>query len=385
MLIAFLASCKQNPEAPSSSTGSYLNESNYRAVILKLTGYNVVRITHESGEYVRSSIVTRISVGLKDSTSFRELSSVPCEYDSSTLTYRARFDFTVALDSTRIQAPLTIRYYTRGSTPVDVDTTVDLITYPCKTDCVILDNSQLPSYLTFQDAARYGSKLFFHPYGPEGLYVFDLDNKTLADLLDYGGGDHIAADSTAVYCDIGHDHIYRYNLSTGLVSDTPISIYPQEIAGLSIFNNYLFVLVRQQSGELTLNKYTLGGTPIDSLPFSRSVYFMTICDSIVYSIDSNDPSADQISCFDLRTKSFLPNLLSPARFSGGIKVFSDTLYYCDYWKNYIGAVALSDLIRASWPRRDQSRPGRRVAPACQREIVHGAGDLLRSEFARGKN
>jgi hypothetical protein len=344
ILVLLCSSCERNPIEPADDR-PLISSSAYKNVVLKLMDYDILHITHQAGLELRSSTVARVGIGAKDSASYREMLSVPSTYDQNARAFILHFDYSVATDSSKIQAPLTIRYYAVDSTYSDVDTTVDLYKYPYQSAQVFVTRAIRPYMDKFQDIDRIGAKFYFHVLGPNGLYEYDLNNHQTKYLYPYSAGDHIAADSNFVYCDVGHEGIDRHSISTGSLDKRFLSFSPLSIFGMAIFQQSLFVLVGNSgTNKLSLKKFTLAGTPIDSLPYPRGAYYMTIYDSVVYSVDWYTRGVDQISRFDLRTKTFLSNLIAPAKACDGIKVFGDQLYFCVFWKGYVGVMPIGDLM-----------------------------------------
>ena len=237
--------------------------------------------------------------------------------------------------------PLTLRYYLADSTHVDADTTVLAYKYPYQSTEVVVPFSALQSVLRthhLQDVDRLGERIFFHPTGTDGLFAYDVNTQIVTSLLRYPSGDNIAADSIFVFFDYP-GQIYRFNLISNAIDCTfPGSgnVYDL-VRGMDVYNGYLYI-----DGDLSmLRKYTLDGTLVDSLNY-HSLLYMTIHDSIIYSVDQY-PWPNQLRRYDMRTSSFLTNLVSPAPLSEGIKIYEGKLYYCDFEKRFIGAVPIADL------------------------------------------
>jgi hypothetical protein len=77
---------------------------------------------------------------------------------------------------------------------------------------------------------------------------------------------------------------------------------------------------------------------------------MAIADSILYSTEYATPPSEEIGRFDLRTRSFLANVASPAQVCEGIDVFGQDFYYIDYQKRFIGVVPLGVLTEVGFCR-----------------------------------
>jgi hypothetical protein len=258
------------------------------------------------------------------------------------------------MDSSKITAPVTVRYYKSDSTYFDADTMIALYKYPYQSAQVFLDSSQLgidAFKMIIQGISLSGSNFFFHPLN-EGFYSYDLVAHTCEERWDgYHIGSHLAADSNYVFCDVDHQQIVRYNLTTDKAdSSVPyLGKVQADIAGMAIVNHLLYVLITDW--PIYLKKFTLNGVLLDSIPMptnsSYKPFFMAMHDSVVYSkeeISSGSPRGGQISRFDLRTKSFLSNVASPAKEIEPITISGDLLYYNNFYKNFIGVMPVADLV-----------------------------------------
>ncbi|MBI4535457.1 MAG: hypothetical protein HY708_04205 [Ignavibacteriae bacterium] len=336
------SSCKQESVTVSPPDGRpIITAGDFGKVVLILSDYNLVRITHQLGLDLRSANVVRIGIGSKDSTGYTQSQSVAMTYDPNAQAYIIHFDFPARLDSSKAEEPLTLRYYLADSTYADADTTVESYKYPYPTAEVVVPFAVLQPFLRthhLQDVDRNGLLVFFHPMGADGLFAFDMVTKTVTWLLEYWSGDHIAADSDFVFCD-NHDRILRFNLKSSSVDLViPGTGIPYDaVRGMDVYDGYLYI----HRDHSRLRKYTLDGALLDSIDYWTSSY-MTISDSIIYDVEFL-PGRNNLRRYDMRTKSFLQKVLAPARATEGIKVYQDMLYYCDFERRMIGAVPLADL------------------------------------------
>ncbi|HEV8537423.1 MAG TPA: hypothetical protein VGR15_00755 [Bacteroidota bacterium] len=345
-ILVFVFTCCDEPMSPSIyDNRPILTIQQFNRIRIDPVNYNAVRITHELGDSLRSAEVREIGIGTHDSTGYHQLSSVSFPFDAVLKVYSIDFDFAVTLDSSLVQPLLALRYFLTDSSHIDVDTAVSLFKYPYPSTEVFVTESILLNPGLFQDIDRQGSKFYFHPLGSEGLYAFDLATLQTSYVLAYSGGDHIAADSIFVFCDLNHDRISRYNVLTNAIDLEFPRFESDGIAGLDTYNNDVYVLLLSSK----LKKFTMDGILVDSISYSslNQSYFMTIHDSIVYTVPHGNSSdsllVDHIGRFDLRTMQFLSELRAPARNIDGIKVSEGQLYYCDHFKHMVGVMPLSDL------------------------------------------
>lgn len=335
LFLPIFSSCETNPSGPFAGP-PFITPHDYRDVIIAMIDFNRVSVTRREGFDLRSPNVAWVSVGTKDSNGFTPSMTIPSTYSPGTQSYVVHFDFVSNVDESQINAPFTIRYYSADSTFVDVDTSVATFQYPYQGTQVVLQSAFPDGF--YQDVDRIDSKLYYHPLGPMGLYEYDLNTHQITDLIDYSSGDHIAADSPFVFCDIGHNRVYRFNLAKNAIDLTFPPINPAwEIAGLATENGLLYELLYYS--PMYIKVYTTDGIPVDSIPYEKYTYYISVHDSILYGQDANS----QIVRFDLRTRSFLPNLVAPSNEFEGIKIYGDQLYFCDDPRSSIGVIPLSDL------------------------------------------
>jgi hypothetical protein len=349
VFVAMFSACKkENPVLPPDNR-PILTSADYGRVVLTLTDYDVVRITHQLGPDLRSPDVVGIGIGTKDSATYRPLLSVGTTYDPASQVYSISYDFTVRLDSSEIQPRLTIRYHFANLTYADADTTVLLYKYPYQSAEIFVTNSIMADTGSmFLDIDRVGRKLFFlegFGAGFGSLGEYDLDAQLTRRLGVYPRGGTIAADSVFVFFSsnsvlspAGQHQIQRYNTVTDSV-DIGFPLLPTLfIRGMATCERRLYASLDGQR----LQVFTFDGTIVDTVLHARTTFYMTIADSIIYSVDPSS-SVNQISRFDLRTGGFLPNLAAPAKFLEGIRVHDNQLYFCDRFRNFVGVVPLSEL------------------------------------------
>ena len=191
----------------------------------------------------------------------------------------------------------------------------------------------------FQDIALLNDKLFYHPYGPWGLYEYDLKTNKTRLLVDYAAGDHIATDSNFVFADIDHYTIWKYDLSKDSAKEIiRFKHLFSNIGGLDTYNGKLYVYETQTN---SLNVYTYDGELLStfSIPFNPG-YYMTIIDGVAY---FNNYFETTITRIDLKTMTKLPSIRAPVWDMSGMKFYNGYLYFCDYKRRLVGRVPVADL------------------------------------------
>lgn len=344
--LLLLASCKDTGTGPATPPDNIplLSLENYHKIAVQLVDYDVVRITHQSGNDLKSSTVRQITIGSKTGAGFTQLAVFPSTYDSVARTYNIHFDFTVAMDSSKLVQPLTVRYHASDST--DIDTSVALYKYPYASVEIFMD-STLVAPGSYQDVALNDQSFFFHTWSLDGLHQYNLVTHQSSNPYGYYGGSHISANSDYVFCDINHHEVVRFNLN----SATPDLMHFGNrtvflIEGLAVSGQSLTMLIF--NGSQYLLNFTLDGVLMDSIPFpNKTPYFMALHDSVLYCKDEDyalDAHGNQIMRFSLRTRTLLSNARSPSRTIAGMEVVHDTLFFCDPWKKFVGVMPVANLL-----------------------------------------
>lgn len=339
LLILSCAACDQGIAPPPAYYPNLLSQANADSIGIEFTDYDKVRITHQFESPLKSREFQRIGIGILDSTGYREVLSSSSQYDPAYDIFSLAFDFLLSLDSTKITTPIILRFYRRDSGFIDVDTTIQQYKYPYPNAEIFLTSSimvwPIDSRDHFQDIDRIGNKFYFHPTGPQGLFEYDLNSEITRYLFPYGTGDHIAADSIFVFCDIGLK-IVRYNILADSV-DLTVATFPTLIRGLETYQGSLYAIT--YSSAYAVRKYTYDGALIDSSTISGSVFHLTISNGILYTTDFYAT----IRRFELSTMNVLSSVSGPARNLEGIRIYDDHLYFCDFYKRMVGSVPLQDL------------------------------------------
>jgi len=338
ILVLFLLAytgCR-HPTSPPSPVEMYLiSQDNAHDIDIVLTDFDKARITHQSGSSVRSKEFRKVGVGILDSAGYQELVVSDSTYDPVLDVFSFEFDFPLSLDIKEIETPIVVRYYHRESGFTDVDTIIFQYKYPYSRAEIFLTYIPTPLGGYFQDIDQIGNKFYFHPTGPEGLFEYDLSTKTTRSLVQYTSGDHIAADSIFVFCDVYHTSIRRYNLVTDTLDLILASM--TEVFGLETYQGFLYAL--EGRSPTRLNKYTYGGTRVDSVLFPGTGYHLTINDGVLYTYTFSA----FLRRIDLTSMAELPTVAKPASNLEGIRILDGRLYFCDFDKRMVGSVPLQDL------------------------------------------
>jgi len=337
-----LLSCQETPTTPEPTVQTISMEV-LRRLDLQQIYYDSLRVRNKSDLILPARWIKRIGAGTGNTTVYEELISVEPTYEGSAGNYLLKFDFKTYLDSLRIEVPFVLRYYQTDGTTTDVEMDVPAYRYPYSHTVPFMTHSNWPSNVLYlQDIDRNATKLFYHPLGPLGLFEYDLSTKQTTELVLYVAGDHIASDGQYVFYDEGHFRIRRYNLDSRTTDATlyqPSFGNSSTILGVAAREGFVHLLIRQNNTNILL-KYTVDGNLLETIPYPKDSYFLTIHNNILYSLVW---STREILRFDLNTKTFLESRLAPAKNGDGIKIYQNKFYYIDYLKRFVGMIPLEDI------------------------------------------
>lgn len=228
-----------------------------------------------------------------------------------------------------------------------IDTTVSTTAYPYPSAEIVLTTSPTV-YGPFQNTVFVGDTLFYNNTGSTALFRYNKETSIATMLFNYGGGDHLAADSGYIFIDFGHSGVVRWNTTTGtnegLMLDFSYSGNPasQGIMGMDVYQGQL-ILINRSSSQLTqrfIHRADFRGNIIESVSTDIPGYYLAIHNDILHTIDFGSSRIYRHSFGGTR----LPSYVKPAHNIDGIKFYNGYLYYCDYERMALGRVPMQDLI-----------------------------------------
>jgi hypothetical protein len=194
--------------------------------------------------------------------------------------------------------------------------------------------------------------LYFVTTADQGFWRYNFALDTSIYLFTDYIVDYIALDSTYLFYNHGQ-WIKRYDLISDTIDQQfKIEEPPKDstvwgppnvtIWGLDVVDEFLFAIWGHYGGWYYIKKYTLDGTPVDSLPYSfRQTLFMTIHDNILYAVDYEK---EVISRYNFDTKLFLEDKPWPKDSSiEGIRVFENLFLFADFKYRRILSVSLNEM------------------------------------------
>src|SRR3989337_60305 len=91
-------SCDNGVSPPPPSSDVKIERTDFPKVIIHLTDYDLVEVTHQLGTNVYSNELFAVSIGTKDSTQYFELARSTGAFDNQAGAYRLSFSLSAKLD-----------------------------------------------------------------------------------------------------------------------------------------------------------------------------------------------------------------------------------------------------------------------------------------------
>lgn len=349
-MVLFLFSCKKN------STGIHRPFSNihgltydeFENIDVQLVDYNTVQVTHTAAAYLWSSDICRIDLGTSENGQFIRWIAYSADHDSIYPLYLIHFDFTVKMSEEKIVQTLALRYIKTDSSFVQVQRQVPLYKYPYATANVFFERSDIAEGLFIWDIAVTNDYFFFRPLGGYRIYAYNFKTHNTEKIVTDPIYLYIDANSHYLfYIDGREPHVYRFNLETRLIDKKLLFVNIKRIDGITADENFIYVAV-SGNYSMYIKKYTLDFTLSDSIAIEHvEPYFMAVYDSVLYFKDGEftwDEHGEQLKRFDLKTRSWLPNVWAPCKRIAGFNAQNEEFYYFDQLKWFVGIVPVYSLI-----------------------------------------
>ncbi len=342
-LIVTIISCNDIPSAPTPQPGNNILEENaFHQININQTDYQKIEISNNNDFFLNSERVSSIILGHKNMGEFYANDTTSISYEQVDENYKLNFHFNKEIDDTTLMYEFTLRYKFTDSSTYDFDTSKIMYQYPYKSTEIFLTLADFIKHPedNVQDFDIIDSILYYHPYGPWGLYAYNLDTKDISTKIEYSSGDYIAANKNYVFCDYDHRTVIRYNLSLDSV-DSYVDIYNyvgDNIKGMEVYNNELYVLTNKS----TIQVYNMDLQHQRNIIYPKQTYGLTISNSIAY---SNFYSSDtkEIIRYNLETNNYLEPVPYPTADCDAIRIIGEKMFFTDYTKRILCYVNVSDL------------------------------------------
>lgn len=340
-ILFILYSCKNNPVIVEIVPPQ--GESVYRQINITQTDYKVFEISASINFIMDSEKISSVILGNKLSGTFLATDSSNAIYEQSGNNFRLKFQFNSIMDDSVLICQFTIRYNLTDNSFYDLDTFKLTYKYPYQSTEILMKLSKitLPSYNTVQAFDIVDSVLYYHPFGPDGLFKYNFNTEQASLLFDYAAGDHLTAYTNFVYCDVDHNSVYRYNTDSNKV-DKKVDVTDfssnLSIAGMDVYNNKLYVLFDNATISVYDIDLQLERTFSISSPGFLPGYYLTIKDNVAYFYNFN-----QLTKINLNTLEKLPSVKLPTSDCRAINIIGTKMYFTDYYKQIIGYFNLSEI------------------------------------------
>ncbi|NHZ87121.1 MAG: hypothetical protein GWP19_14820 [Planctomycetia bacterium] len=208
-----------------------------------------------------------------------------------------------------------------------------------------------------QDFDIVENYLYYHPYGPCGLYRYNFVTRTVSDTLRrYEAGDHIAVAANYAFIDYAHSRIERYNTDSDSIdlvfdlsqiswADCDYQCSNLVINGIAANNNIVYILVHNNDTDnISVVRFNYDGNFLNEISYPESYgYNLEYYDGILYSYKYFF-GENEILRFDLNSMSFLDSKSLPSPSPDGISIVNNRFYYADYYRKIICSIPISDLM-----------------------------------------
>jgi len=305
--------------------------------------YDSIYITNADSLYLDSKSISLIYLGHKTANHFIISDSLLPVYSKYNDSHIPNFSFSVKVCPDTLFYYFTLRFVLFNSSFYDLDTFFVMCKYPYSSAETFLLWQDLNSIIgspSVQDFAISDSLFFYHPFGADGLYQYDILTKENVQLMMYDSGDFFAFDSNYIFVDIAHSSIYKYQLLNSSYSEiinyhANVETRDYDIAGIAADQGILYVTTY----NYILDKYDYKGNLLEkgSYPFQTSS--LTKYENKLYGIIGQN-----IMVYDLDKQIALKSKAGPAKNITSIKIIDKNLYFSDYNRRYIGKVPLAEFL-----------------------------------------
>jgi hypothetical protein len=342
--------CSENSTDPYKNLTPLKLEEAVHQVTMNIVDYDSILIESKDGFVLDNKSVDTIFVTSKVEESDFNYGNdfiIP-NYDGITGKYQLNFRKKIGVPKGRI-VDIKLSYHNNVGNPITNDSTFYMYKYPYSGTTIFfnLEENLTSNENTIQGFEIVENNLYFCPSGGgAGIWRYNFTTMEEEDLYGTGSGDHITANETFAFYDADHRKILRYNLDIGIM-DLELDLSSlgslHSIAGLDIYESYLFALIQKNAGDdLTLIKFDFMGNVIEEIPVMKSSYYFTILGSIAY---FKSYTENELLRFNLITHEFLESLVLPSHFGAmeGFRIYDDKFYYVNFLGPYIYVLDFDEL------------------------------------------
>ncbi len=242
------------------------------------------------------------------------------------------FRFTLNLPRLLYNTTVWVKYLLINNDSVNVFKDFFLLSYPYKSTNLILPYRYYITYTYIQDFAFQNELIYYKPYGPDGLYSYNLKTHEKRLLYDYYGGSSIGADSGYVFMDVDLGFIKRYDIGKDTITKElnlqPILGNSVGITGIAVNSPLVYVITIRPEKILTLNE-DLEVLSIRDFVSNNSFYRLTYSKGFLYTIDFGHSPHYQILKINEASLEITEQKMPPVEAIGSIKVYDGRLVCTD--------------------------------------------------------
>lgn len=311
---------------------------------------------------LKNKDVKEIILISKDGEVFEDLKITEPAYTKVDNKYKLEFEITTLVKQEAYIKHYILKFDMVDGTYIEIDKTAVLYKHPYENAEIFMLHEEVVllgggGYI--QDFDIVENYLYYHPYGPLGLYRYNLLTRAPSDTLrDYAAGDHIAVAENYVFIDYAHSVIERYNTdsdSIDLVFDLSQISWANcdftcsnlSIFGLATNGNIVYMLAdNNDSDEISIVQFDFDGSLLEETPYPASYgYNLEYYDGTLYSFNYNwENRSWTLERFDLNSNSLLETKPPPTPSPYGISIVNGRFYYADYNRKIICSIPISDLM-----------------------------------------
>ncbi len=321
------------------SPGNLPEDANiYKQILTSQISNNTFQVSNTENLLLNSRKVTKIVLENKNTG---EVKFTQADYKTKDGKYLLQFSLSEKLDTTSSLNNFTVKYIFSNNSFTFIDSSLPTYKYPYPSTELYTkwDNFTTSLNKDVQDFDLVNNKIYYHPYGPVGLFQYTRTTSTNL-IFDYSSGNYISATEKFVFCDVRNNFIYRYNIAKKKTDISKLVIpngSNNMISGVDTYNNKLYVST--DGGKIYIYDFDLNLQ--NSIDYNNTgMYYLTIDNNIAYSIKYKEKI---ITRFNLTTNSFLNSIPFPSHDTEAIKIRDDKFFFTDYTKKIIGYFDISDI------------------------------------------
>ncbi|GAB4372993.1 MAG: hypothetical protein Kow0042_16650 [Calditrichia bacterium] len=334
-------SCEKQT-SPLSPIISIPAESFLKHITIRQTDYDTIQVTTTEDFILKGKYIQWIFLGTKQNDSLTIISRTHPVYKKENDTYKLSFNLESPVPSKTLHYKFTLRFILSDNQIFDIDTLFTMCKYPYESAEIYLEWHEIvdTAMVAIQDFGLSAGKFYYHPFGPIGLFQYDFQKDSSILIYDYPGGDFFALDSSYIFIDVSHDHIFRYNLHSEIIDTTYdlTNLGYYLITGMEAYGGKLYVLALKASLPSLLEfDYDLNLLGERSLTFSG--YSFTIANNFLF-ILTDWP----ITLVDLTNLEITAYRHRPSYNTETIRIWDGYLYFNDFDRKYIGRISVNKII-----------------------------------------